>query len=156
LGSTPILPHRGNDDVGYNNDIDTATFNRADLGRVSDYALVYTASTNVVFANLSFHATMMAANGDVSNLTFLSLEFNYSSVSRRALGETAPPLAMTVFRSVKDQPIRRQTDQAVDDVTAISSPAISSPAISSPAKKDTVPARFVFEDLVFRNVIILF
>jgi hypothetical protein len=56
-------------------------------GRVSDFALVVANSSYIDFANLSFHATTMSAAGDVGNLTFTSLTFNYSSVSRRALGD---------------------------------------------------------------------
>ena len=87
-------------------------------GRVSEYALLATNSSFVTFANLSFRATTMAANGDVANLTLRSLEFNYSATSRRALGDGAPPIALTVWRA-RDADLGRPPQRAnflVDDV----------------------------------------
>jgi hypothetical protein len=69
-------------------------------GRVSDFALVVENSSHVIFANLSFFATTLSAAGDVSNLTFSGLEFNYSGVSRRSLmDESTPPIGLTVWRA---------------------------------------------------------
>jgi hypothetical protein len=68
-------------------------------GRVSDFALVVENSSHVTFANLSFFAATLSAAGDVSNLTFSSLEFNYSGVSRRALMDESPPIGLTVWRA---------------------------------------------------------
>lgn len=69
-------------------------------GRVSDFALMVENSSHVTFANLSFFATTLSAAGDVSNLTFSNLEFNYSGVSRRALmDERTPPIGLTVWRA---------------------------------------------------------
>jgi hypothetical protein len=90
-------------------------------GRVSDFALVVTNASFVQFANLSFFATTLSATGDVGNLSFTSLEFNYSAVSRRSLGDIEPPSAFTVWRS-------READ----------------------AKREPRPAKFVFEDVIVR------
>eukprot|EP00937_MAST-01D_sp_MAST-1D-sp2_P003802 g3802.t1 len=68
-------------------------------GRVSEYALVATNSSFVTFANLSFRATTMAANGDVANIALRGLVFNYSATSRRSLGDSAPPIALSVWRA---------------------------------------------------------
>ena len=67
--------------------------------RVSDHALVVQNSSWMRFANLSFFATTLSATGDVHNMSFSSLVFNYSAVSRRALGETTPPVGLTVWRA---------------------------------------------------------
>jgi hypothetical protein len=77
-------------------------------GRVSYYALAVTNSSFIDFANLSFHATTLSAAGDVSNLTFTSLTFNYSSISRRSLGNASPPIGLTIWRS-KDAEQRSPT-----------------------------------------------
>jgi hypothetical protein len=62
-------------------------------------ALEATNCSFVTFANLSFHATTMAATGDVSDLTLSGLELNYSATSSRALGDSSPPVALAVWRA---------------------------------------------------------
>jgi len=72
-------------------------------GRVSDYALVVSNASFLHFANMSFHATTMSAAGNVGNLTFSSIEFNYSSVSRRSLGDPSPPLTLNMWQDQHTQ-----------------------------------------------------
>jgi hypothetical protein len=67
-------------------------------GRVSDYALTVNGSSWLEISNISFHATTLSITGDVSNVTLSALEFNYSAVSRRSLGEETPPVGLTVWR----------------------------------------------------------
>ena len=67
-------------------------------GRVADYALMVTNSSWLQVANLSFFASTVSITGDVSNITLASLTFNYSAVSYRAVSETAPPIALTLWR----------------------------------------------------------
>ena len=67
-------------------------------GRVSEYALAVNGASWLAISNISFHATTLSVTGDVSNITLSSLEFNYSAVSRRSLGEATPPIGLTVWR----------------------------------------------------------
>ena len=67
-------------------------------GRVSDYALLLSNASNVLFANMSFVATTLSVAGDVANITLAGLEFNYSSVARRSLGEIASPTTLAIWR----------------------------------------------------------
>eukprot|EP01047_Picozoa_sp_COSAG01_P047948 COSAG01_NODE_4627_length_4865_cov_3.016786_3_plen_413_part_00 len=67
-------------------------------GRVSDYALVVNGSSWLEISHLSFHATTLSVAGDIANITLSSLEFNYSAVSRRSLGQDTPPVGLTVWR----------------------------------------------------------
>ena len=67
-------------------------------GRVSDYALTVNGSSWLEVSNISFHATTLSVTGDVSNVTLSALEFNYSAVSRRSLGQETPPVGLAVWR----------------------------------------------------------
>ena len=84
-------------------------------GRVADYALTLSNASFVVVANLSFHAATLSVAGDVGNVTLSSVDFNYSSVSRRALGDTAPPVTLALWR---DDTLRPRVPAAfvLDDV----------------------------------------
>ena len=70
-------------------------------GRVSELALRITDSVHVTVANISFHATAITAGGHVSNIRFEGLDFEYPAISRRALGQTTPPVAIALW---SDQP----------------------------------------------------
>ena len=48
-------------------------------------------------SNISFHATTLSVTGDVSNVSLSALEFNYSAVSRRSLGQETPPVGLTIW-----------------------------------------------------------
>ena len=67
-------------------------------GRVSDYALVVDNASFLRIANISFFASTISVAGNVSDVTLASLVFNYSSVSRRALGDTSPPVTLALAR----------------------------------------------------------
>ena len=78
----------------------------AALGRVSTFAFNVTASSHVTFANLSFFASAPLVNDTwagepSSHLRFESLELNYSTADRRALGDLSPPQGMTVWTTQK-------------------------------------------------------
>ena len=68
-------------------------------GRVSTHALVVDDARFVGVVNLSFFATTVDLSNDVGNVTLASLEFNYSAVSRRSLGDIAPPATFNVWRT---------------------------------------------------------
>lgn len=67
-------------------------------GRVADFALVVTNASWLQISDISFHATTISVAGDVHDCSFMSLEFNYSSISRRSLGIIDPPAVLSLWR----------------------------------------------------------
>lgn len=85
--------------------------------RVSDYVLVLDDASWVVFANLSFRATTLSVAGNVGNISMQNLVFNYSAVSRRAVGDHSPPVALTLWRAREAGNSPTPAGLVIDDVT---------------------------------------
>lgn len=96
--------------------------------RTSDqWALNIKGSTHVVVANISFFACALAANDTngvpSTNLKFESLRFNYSTASRRAVGDVSPPDGMTVWTNVKNKS-GVETHLGTDGTSLVNSAAV--------------------------------
>lgn len=71
----------------------------------------------VTVANISFHATAISAGGLVSNIEFKGLDFEYAAFSRRSLGDTSPPVAVSIWSNDIDDVGVQYGNHVVDDVS---------------------------------------
>ena len=86
-------------------------------GRVNGLSIRIKDSVFVTVANISFHATAISAGGLVSDIHFEGLDFEYAAFSRRSLGETSPPVAVSIWSNdIKDVGVR-YGNHVVDDVS---------------------------------------
>jgi hypothetical protein len=83
-------------------------------GRVSTLAIEIKDSSFATVSNIDFHATSITAGGHISNIKFKSLNFEYPATSRRSLGETVPPVAVSIW---SDPPPWVGGNHSIDDVS---------------------------------------
>jgi hypothetical protein len=65
--------------------------------RVNEYGLVINETSHLVIANLSVFGSIISVAGNVTNVRLQSIDFNYSAVSRRAMGDVTPPATVALF-----------------------------------------------------------
>ena len=86
-------------------------------GRVNELSIRIKDSVFVTVANISFHASAISAGGRVSDIRFEGLDFEYAAFSRRSLGETSPPVAISLWSNDIEDVGVLYGNHVVDDVS---------------------------------------